>query len=108
MSFKDVGLTIASGQTESAIENLQQYHGPARPWAFLIVSPSTLPETVKIHVQVKSGGQFGVLQSGGTDIVLAAGVATQITILGAYGVKLVAGVAVAANRNFEVSIGEFP
>ena len=104
--FRDTTLTILSGATES--ETLD-FGGPMRgPVGIHIVAPATLPETVNpMTAKAGAGAVFGILQSGGTDITLAAGKATQITFLTGRQLKLKATGATAADRVFEISANRF-
>ena len=92
-------LTIALAATES--EELNLTMGGAR-WAknLLFFNPTTLPETVTVHVAPEVGGTYQALSQAGSDVVLTAAKAQQIDGLVAGALKLVSGVGVAAERVF--------
>ena len=94
-------LTIASAATESDVLDLAGL-GARSIWGLNIISPTTLPDTVKIHVSDIPAGTFQVLQSGGTDITIPAGKSTQLDLLTIGALKLVAGSAVGADRDFRI------
>lgn len=106
MSFKLTTLTILSGQTESAELDLAgtNIRGPI---GLLIVSPATLAETVHLVISTTLAGNFGRLQSGGADVVLAAGKATQFSFVTGRVIKLKATGAVAADRTFNLMGNRF-
>lgn len=99
-------ITIANAATESPVLDLRS-SGKHFLVSLLIVSPTTLPEVVKVHVAKSPTGTFQALQSDGVDITLPAAKATSIHPIGMIGaLKLVAGVAVAAARTFELAGGQ--
>jgi len=101
-TWAQVTMTIASGATTSASINLN-LHGGRQPNTFIIVAPSTLPETINIDLTVNS--QAGLLQSGGSDIIIPAGRATQVLNVSGDSFTLRATASVAAERTFELAIG---
>lgn len=99
-------ITIANGATESPVLDLRSANNQFLI-SLLIVSPTTLAEVVKVHVATGPTGTFQALQSDGVDITLPAAKATSIHPIGMIGaLKLVAGVAVAAARTFELAGGQ--
>lgn len=94
-------LQIANTATESAILD---FTTGEHAWVkdMIVVAPDTLPETVTIHVAKDSTGNFNALQSGGTDITLPVAKATHVGPVAYRFLKLVAGVAVAADRDFDL------
>lgn len=99
-------LTILSGQTQSGVLDFRS-EGKHFITSLLVVSPTTLPEAVTVHAATSRTGTFQPLQSDGVDITLPAAKATSIHPVGMVGaIKLVAGVAVAANRVFELAGGQ--
>jgi len=75
--------------------------GYRSPINVLILAPSTLPETVNIQVAGPLGN-FRILQSNGTDILLSADRATPLTVLTASQFRLFASAPVAGARTFEI------
>lgn len=104
--FRDATLTILSGATESEVLDFGSVmRGPV---GLHIVAPATLPETVNmLTAKSGDGAVFGILQSGGVDIALAAGRATQVTFLTARQMKLKATGAAAGDRVFQISANRF-
>lgn len=95
-------LVIPNAATESNVLSGKEL---AYLTAITIWSPDTLPEAVVVHTAPDAIGapDFGAHQSGGVDITLPAAKATTITDIGTVGaLKLVASVAVAADRTFIV------
>jgi hypothetical protein len=101
MAAIDRTLTIANGATDSPIIEALEL---APAISIIIIAPATLPETVNVKVARRSSGTFTTLQTNAVDIVMAAGKATQITVLGGVNWKLVAGGAVAGARDFEIVV----
>lgn len=94
-------LTIPNTATDSG--DVLDLGGNMRgPVGLCIIAPAVLVETVNVLVADEVGGTFGVLQSGGADIVLAAGKATQITYLTAGALMLRAGAGVAGAKAFKI------
>lgn len=106
-SRKLADVTIASGQTDSPVIDLHHwnYHHIT---ALLIVAPTTLPETVTVHATAALGGTYQPYQQlTGTDLTLPAAKARKLDPVGHIAaLKLIAGGAVAADRDFEISAGE--
>jgi hypothetical protein len=99
-------LTIANSATESEVLDFRST-GKHFLTSLLIVSPTTLPEVVKVHAATKASGTFQPLQSDAVDITIPAAKATSIHPVGMIGaIKLVAAAAVGADRVFEVSGGQ--
>lgn len=101
MDFRNTTLTILSGQTDSELldSKAANMRGPI---GVLVISPASLPETVNVVVSRTLTGQFGVLQSGGADIVLAAGKAVQLSFVTPRAIKLRATSTVAGDRVFDL------
>lgn len=99
---------ILTGQTQSAPVSASAFHDAA---AVGIISPATLPETVRIQVHYNPDALSGdpawvdLVDSGGTNIETgAAGKAKWYTELPSFGAfRLVAAVAVGGNRSFWVT-----
>jgi hypothetical protein len=101
MAAKNQTLSIANGGTDSAVVEAL----PLAPAvSVLIMAPATLPETVTVQVAEKPTGTFVDLQTNGSDVVLTAAKATQITVMGGACWRLHAGSAVAAARDFRVIV----
>jgi len=94
-------VTIANAGTTSAAIDLAAI-GSIRLLALGITAPATLPEVVNIEISVDNATTFARLQSGGADIVIAAAKAVGVTELVATHLRLVAAVAVAADRVFKI------
>jgi filamentous hemagglutinin family protein len=99
-SWRKSTLSILNGQTDSPILDLTE--AKARYGVHLtIIAPGTLPEAITVQVTDGAAGTiFGTLQSSGADITIAAAKAVVIGKLVAGGLRLHAGVAVAAQRDF--------
>ncbi len=96
-------LTILSGQTTAEMS----FSGglPIRN-GFIISAPTTLPETVTVWVAVRGTAgalDWKVLRAGGADVTVTADRANFIAAHGFMGIRLVAGVAVGADRVFNLS-----
>lgn len=100
-NWRSCTLTILSAATESEEVNLE-YLGVRKPKMFQIEGPTTLAETVAIHVGNGVGGTYKALSSGGSDITIPAAKAISTPIILAKSMKLVAGAGVAADRVFIV------
>lgn len=95
-------ITILSGATESdaiGFQNLRHLGG------LTIVGPDTLPEVVTVEVTYQddrntSVGAWSRLQTDNIDITIAAGEAVTISPIVFNGLRLSAGAAVAADREF--------
>lgn len=92
-------LTIASGQTASSAF---WFSADSKPMHLLIIAPETLPETVKLAVERQADESYATLQSGGSDITIAADKAVIVSPVMGRKMRLEAGTAVAANRAFEI------
>lgn len=101
MAQKITTITISNGQTDSAEITLHGANG-ARALTLNFISPASLPETVNIELGDGASGNYGRLQSGGTDITLSAGKCTVVDSIVAVTLKLVATGAVAADRTFQM------
>lgn len=98
-------LTILSGQTESeSLDLVARAGGIPIATNLVIQSPVTLPETITARVSVL-GSRYSILQSGGADVTIPADRATQVIGVISKTLKLYAGVAVASDRVFDVSVG---
>jgi len=93
-------LSIASGGTTSAIVDAPAV---APAVSLLIMAPATLPEATKVQVAPDRNGTFRDLQTNGSDVVLAAGKATQITVMGGAAWRLLAA-QTAGQRDFDYII----
>ncbi len=94
--------TILSGQTLSASVSVDGLgHQTVKDLIFF--SPGTLPEGVTIEISLL-GTDFSTLQSGGVDISLPAGKATQIFGLSLGHFRLKADAGVGADRAFEIGV----
>jgi len=96
-------ITIANGTTTSAPIDLTAI-GSIRLLALSITTPA-IPETVNIEISVDGGTTYGRLRSGGVDITISSTTTTAgtpITELVATHLRLVAAVAVAADRVFKI------
>src|SRR5690348_15061792 len=92
-----VTLLIANGTADSAVQDPL----PVAPaMSILLMAPGTLPETVKVQVCATRGGTYVDLQTNGSDVVMAAGKGTQITVLSGCFWKLHSGSNVGADRTF--------
>lgn len=67
-----------------------------------ILAPATLPETVNITVAERTGGAYRILQSGGTDVAIAANKAITFTQMPFLTFRLRATAPVGADRLFQV------
>ena len=94
-------LTIASAATTSDILNLAGLRA-LRITSILIISPPALTGVVTILVAEKDSDTFVTLQSGGVDIALPAGKATQLTNITAGIIQLSSTIAEGANRDFRL------
>ena len=94
-------ITIVNATTTSAAIDLRAV-GSIRLLALGITAPATLPEVVNIEISVDDGTTYARLQSGGADIAIAAAKAVEVTELVATHLRLVAAVAVAADRVFKI------
>ena len=103
MAAIDQTLTISNAGTDSPIIAPLEL---APAVSIIIIAPATLPETVTVRVARRSTGTFTVLQTNAVDVVMAAGKATQITVVGGVYWKLVSGAGVAADRVFEVVVNK--
>lgn len=102
-------LTIANGTAVSSAV-LELNSGYSRNIAtLLIVSPATLPESITVEVTTKydpanpGNSVWGTLQSGGADITLPAGKATQLTEITAEALRLKSSTNVAGDRVFNLN-----
>jgi len=102
MLWHTTTLTIANGQTLSSALDLNTY-GTRYVRRVLVLAPATLPESVTLRVSMDDSTYF-TLQSGGSDITFPADKATQINGFQCRYVKLLAGVAVAADRVFTLTL----
>ena len=98
-----MALTIASGGTSSGSVGRAALRA-AR--AIAIFAPATLPETVNIAVSNDGGSTYCTLQSGGSDIAIAAGKALVIDAVAFDDLRLTATGAVGANRAFTTHVVE--
>ncbi len=99
-------IQIDSGQTDSSVIDLwhPRYHHLT---ALTFISPTTLPETVTIHVAAKLAGTYQPLQSDGLNVTLPAAVGTVVKEVNAMrALKLVASGATAGDRTFQNCGGE--
>ena len=96
-----ITLTIANGGTTTDILNLWGL-GAHRVTAILIISPSALTGSVTILVAEKDTDTLVTLQSGGSDITLPAGKATQLDSITAGVLQLKSGSAEDAARTFRL------
>ncbi len=99
-------LTIASGQTQSQAYAVQSALGSLID--LLVFAPATLPETVRVQVAPIAAPQaadWKDLQVGvpGANMTIAAGVAQMVPAGGMAAIRLVSGVAVAADRVFTLN-----
>jgi hypothetical protein len=95
-------ITIPIGQTTHTAIDFTAL-GSIRLLSLLITAPGTLAETINIDASADGGTTYGRLQTGGTDIALAAGKATMLTDINATNLRLVASVAVSgADRVFKI------
>lgn len=100
MAWRDTTLTILNGATQSAELDLQE-HGVRRIKNLTFIAPTTLPETVVIHVGNAVGGTYKALNDGfGNDAVIPANKSVVQAGITAGALKLVANGAVAADRVF--------
>lgn len=100
MGWRSTTLTILSGQTASGELDLVE-NGVRRIKDLTFICPTTLPETVVIHLADKVGGSYRALNDGfGNDVTLLANKSQVQTNISAGALKLVASVAVAADRAF--------
>ena len=90
-------ITILSGQTDS-----EEVGVPGGYDMVGVLAPAVLPETVNVKVAEMTGGTYRMLQSGGTDIVIAAGKAITFTQMPFTTFRLVATAGVGADRVFQV------
>lgn len=102
MNYYSTSLTILSGQTLSASLDLNIY-GRHYVRRVLVIAPATLPEVVNPLVSMDDS-TYATLQSGGDDIIFPAGKATQINGFQVQYIKLLAGGAVGADRNFTLTV----
>lgn len=96
-------LTILNGAQESE-ELLTILHGHGSI-SFMISAPAALPENVTIQVRIVT--LWATLQSGGEDIVIPAGKATQVLQINCRAIRMKSSTAVAANRVFDLSTAMF-
>jgi len=94
-------LTIANAGTITDILNLWGLRSH-RITNILIISPAALTGTVTVEVAELDSDTFVALQSGGSDVTLPAGKATQITGLTAGVLRLVSGSSEGAERTFRL------
>lgn len=93
-------LTIAIGTTTS---NTIGRDVLERAMDLGIFAPNTLPETVTVEVAADEAlTEWRDLQSAGADVVLTAGKCTVVPESPFFGLRLSAGVAVAAERTFTI------
>ncbi len=99
-AWRNSTLTVLSGQTDSPILDLTE--AKARYGVHLtIIAPGTLPEATTLQVtDGPAGTTFGTLQSGGSDITIAAAKAVVVGKVVAGGIRIHLGGAAAANRAF--------
>lgn len=92
-------VTISNGGTTSPAQ-------PALPTSpaqsLLIMAPAALTGTVSVEVAPVAGGTYRTLQSNGADVTIAAGKATQITVLCGCAWRLKSGSAEGADRTFDI------
>jgi len=94
-------ITILSGGTESEIVEALEL---APAVSVLIIAPATMPEAVVLQVAESPAGTFTTLQTDGADVALAAGKATQLTVMGGAYWRLKAGGAAGADRAFRIIV----
>lgn len=99
--WRDCTLTIANGQTESQ-ELLLEQNGVRRAKIIQISGPTTLPETVTVHLGDGVGGTYKALSSGGSDFTIPAAKTVSLPTIVKSTLKLIAGGAVGADRVFIV------
>ncbi len=103
-------LSIAAAGTDSPAMSTLMSKGAARSTFgnssdMVVHCPGTLPETCTVQVSPKYGsGVWYTLQQGGTDVALAAGKANQCAVGAIEDLRIHAGGAVAAQRDFDVVI----
>ena len=91
-------LFSAAGTVSSVVTGLDDAYGVG------IIAPATLTASqVTVQVAASSGGTFGTLQSGGSDVVLAAGKSLIITPLPYRWLQLASSAGEAASRTFVVT-----
>lgn len=92
-------MVIPSGQQNSnAVKPIDDCYGLG------ITSPSALTGTITVEVEMTdTGTSFATLQSGGTDITIAAGKATILTPLPYKQIRMHSNAAEGADRTFLVS-----
>lgn len=100
-------ITILSGQTIGEILFLPG--GIPIRNGIIINAPTTLPETITMWVATRGPGgvaDWKILRVGGADVTIVADRANYVPVHGIFGIRLVAGVAVAADRVFTLSATE--
>ena len=100
MGWRNTTLTILSGATSSEELNLTE-NAARRKKDLLFIAPTTLPETVTVHLAEAPGGTYQALAEGGSNVTLPAAKATPVRGITAGALKLIA-LAVAADRVFFV------
>jgi len=73
--------------------------------SFMVSAPAALTENVTIQVRIDT--LWATLQSGGEDIVIPAGKATQVLQINCRGIRLKSSTGVGADRVFDVSTAMF-
>lgn len=103
MNWFPATFTIANGGTTSSVVDLNDYNYGNHSYRVILLVPATAVETISVQVSFDNI-TFVTLQSGGADVVVPGGKATQLYGIMVRYVRLQSASAVGATRIIPASV----